>query len=308
MPSDEQGDKRRGIAGSPLHAFRDSPPPSVVVQVDFGAESRRGAQRPANEDHYLVVRLGRNQETLLTSLPDQAVLERFDEYAYGMLVADGLGGTGEVASRMAITTLVHLVIYFGRWNVRIDDDIAREIMDRAERFYRGVDSTLVHRSPEGDRLQTTLTAAFSAGHDLFLVHVGHSRVYLFRNGKIVRLTRDHTLANREGSNVPLVDVGEAARDLHHILTETIGGAGVAGPRIDIDRFRLADRDIVLLCTNGLTDVVSEDRIADVLRTNRTSAEQCVALVNLAVEAGGEDDATAVVARYRIPERPRMVTP
>jgi serine/threonine protein phosphatase PrpC len=55
-------------------------------------------------------------------------------------------------------------------------------------------------------------------------------------------------------------------------------------------------------------VVSEDRIADVLRANRTSAEQCVALVNLAVEAGGEDDVTAVVARYRIPDRPRMVTP
>ena len=159
----------------------------------------------------------------MTSLPEHDVLERFDEYAYGMLVADGLGdtGTGEAASRMAITTLVHLVIYFGRWNVRIDDDIARDVMDRAERFYRGVDSTLLHRSPEGHRLQTTLTAAFSAGSDLFLAHVGHSRVYLVRNRKLVRLTRDHTLANREGTNVPLVDVGDAARDLHHILTETL---------------------------------------------------------------------------------------
>jgi hypothetical protein len=138
MPSDERGDKRRGIDGSPLHAFRDSPPPSTDVGIDFGAESRRGPRRSANEDHYLVVRLGRNQNA--ADEPSRAsVLERFDEYAYGMLVADGLGGTGtgEVASRMAITTLVHLVIYFGRWNVRIDDDIAREVMDRAERFYRG---------------------------------------------------------------------------------------------------------------------------------------------------------------------------
>ena len=65
-----------------------------------------------------------------------------------MVVADGIGGAGEAASRLAISTLVHLAIYFGKWNVRVDDPIADEIMDRAQRFYRSVDSTLLQASQQ----------------------------------------------------------------------------------------------------------------------------------------------------------------
>jgi PPM family protein phosphatase len=296
-------DRQRWLSGS-IHAFHDSPPPGADVQVDFGAESRRGAQRPVNEDHYLILRLGRHQETLMTSLSDGEVPPRFDEYGYAMVVADGVGGTGagETASRLAIATLVHMVTDLGRWNVRIDDTIAREVMARAERFYRGVDSTLLYKSRDsGPGLQTTLTAAWSAGRDLFIAHVGHSRAYRLRNRELVRLTRDHTLAEEGGGSGPLFDLGAAARDLHHVLTETIGSADLHGPQIDIDRWRLADGDLVLLCTNGLTDMVSEGRMADVLGSDRTAGEQCAALVNLAVEAGGVDDVTVLVARYRLAE-------
>ena len=123
------------------------------MQVTFGAQSRRGRSRLVNEDHYLVLRLGRHQETLLTSLPDEAIAARFDEYGYAMVVADGMGGTGagEAASHLAIATLVHLVRHFGKWNLRVDDAIAREIMARAERFYRHVDSTVVAPAAHGRR-------------------------------------------------------------------------------------------------------------------------------------------------------------
>ncbi len=282
---------------------RDSPPPAVGVLVEFGALSRRGAERPVNTDHYLVLRLGRHQETLLTSLPASEVPRRFDEYGYAMLVADGVGGHGEAASRLAVATLAHLAIHFGRWNVRIDDGIAQEVMARAERFYRKVDSRL--RRQPNDRppgLQTTLTAVYSAGRDLFLAHVGHSRAYLVRNREIVRLTRDHTLADEPArGNGPLVDVATATRDLHHILMETIGTADPAGPMIDIDRCRLANGDVVLLCSNGLTDVLSEAQIAAVLSSDSTPQEQCATLINLAADAGARDDVTAVVSRYCIPE-------
>jgi serine/threonine protein phosphatase PrpC len=282
---------------------RDSPPPEVSVLVEFGAQSRRGAERPVNTDHYLVLRLGRHQETLLTSLPDREVPRRFDEYGYAMLVADGVGGHGEAASRLAIATLAHLAIHFGRWNVRVDDDIAHEVMARAERFYRKVDSRLRRQPSErAHGLQTTLTAVYSAGRDLFLAHVGHSRAYLVRNREILRLTRDHTLADEPARGQgPLIDVAAATRDLHHILMETIGTTDPAGPMIDIDRCRLADGDVVLLCTNGLTDVLSEAQIAGVLSSNSTPPEQCATLVNLAVNAGARDDVTAVVSRYFIPE-------
>ncbi len=305
MSVDEPG-RRRAAAGSRIRDPRDSPPPSVEVQVEFGAASRGSPLHSGNEDHYLILRMGRDQETLMTSLPGDAMPARFDEHGYGMIVADGVGGTGagEAASRLAIATLTHLVNHFGRWNLRIDEDIAREVMDRAERFYRMVDSTLLLRGADmpAPGLRTTLTAVYSAGRDLFLVHVGHSRAYLLRGRQLTRLTRDHTLADEPAAGAgPLVDIAASARDLHHILTETIGSTDLSGPMIDIDRCRLEDRDLVLLCTNGLTDMVGEEQIVDVLRSDRTCAEQCAALVSLAVEAGGEDDVTVLVARYRIPE-------
>jgi len=305
MIFDERG-RRRAAAGAPIRDPRDSPPPSIEVQVEFGAESRGSPLRSANEDHYLILRLSRQQETLMTSLPDQSLSEAFDERGYGMIVADGVGGTGigEAASRLAIATLADLTIYFGRWNLRIDDDIAREVMNRGERFYRGIDSALLLRSADlpGAGLRTTLTAAYSAGRDLFVAHVGHSRAYLLRNGTLTRLTRDHTLADEPAAGAgPLLDIAASVRDGHHILTETIGSTDPSGPMIDIERYHLENRDIILLCTNGLTDVVGEDRIVDVLQSDRPCPEQCTALVNLAVEAGGKDDVTALVARYRIPE-------
>jgi protein phosphatase len=269
--------------------------------VEFGAHSRRSPLRAVNEDHYLVLHLGRHQETIVTSLPETQIPRRFDESAYGMLVADGSGASGEIASRLAITTLAQLLVNFGRWNVRIDESIAHEVMDRAKRFYRGVDSTLLQAGRDSPhRLQTTLTAVFTAGTDLFFAHVGHSRAYLFRDNELLPLTRDHTVASERQAKATIVDVGDAARDLRHILTDVLGKEGAGGPKIDIERCGLLDSDVVLLCTNGLTDVADDSQIGNALRTHRTPDDQCSALVNLAVNSGSHDDVTAVVAHYRIP--------
>src|SRR3954470_22283344 len=193
------------------------PPPSAAVEATFGAQSRRGRSRPINEDHYLVFRLGRHQETLLTSLRDHAISAPFDEYGYAMVVADGVGetGGGEAASRLAIATLVYLVRYLGKWNLRVDETIAREIMARAERFYQHVDGTVAEqrRAGPGAVDQTTMTATFGAGRDLFFAHVGHSRAYLHRHGQLMRLTRDHTLVEHRSARLPtapLLDVNLTA--------------------------------------------------------------------------------------------------
>ena len=79
----------------------DSPPPSVDMEVGFGALSRQGPGRSVNDDHYLIMRLGRHLEMLKTSLPDGDLPRHFDEYGYGMVVADGMGGAGDLASRLA---------------------------------------------------------------------------------------------------------------------------------------------------------------------------------------------------------------
>jgi serine/threonine protein phosphatase PrpC len=276
----------------------DSPPPSADVDVEFGAQTRRGPQRSINDDHHLILRLGRHEEVLMTSLPEGEVPERFDEYGYGMVVADGIGTTGETASRLAISTLVHLAIYFGKWHVRVDDPIADEMIDRARRFYRSVDSLLVETSQfSPGRLQTTLTAVYTAGSELFFAHVGHSRAYVFRDDQLMQLTHDHTADRERPRNATIVDA--TARDLRHLVTQSLGGPGSAATRIDVERCGLLHGDVVLLCTNGLTDVASDAQIATVLRMHRAPDDQCRALVDLAANSGGQDDVTAVTAHYRI---------
>jgi PPM family protein phosphatase len=302
----EQGSGKLNRPGvTPYFEPKDFPPPSALVHPRFGARSRLGRFHTVNEDHYLITRVGRSQETLLTSLPDNLVEKRFDEEGFAMVVADGLGntGAGEAASRVALVTLIQLILNFCKWNLRIDDRIAEEIMDRAERFLRHVDSAVVYEGTARGlgQPQTTLTAVFGAGRDLFFSHVGHSRAYLFRNRSLMRLTRDHTVTRRgeRGPFTPLVDVNATARDLGHLVTETIGMSGSVGPRIDMERFHLADDDRILVCTNGITDMLDESVIASVLESGASPDDQAGRLADLAIEAGGDDDATALVAEFRL---------
>jgi protein phosphatase len=287
------------------------PPEAATVQVQFGARSSRGSAHGVNDDHFVITRLSRSQDTVATSLPDSALHRVFHEHGYVMIVADGMGGNGagERASRLALGTLVQLLLNFGKWNLRVDDAVAHEIMARAERFYRHVDAALAAKQdPESnDSLQTTVTAVFGAGRDLFFAHVGHSRAYLMRNGVLLRLTRDHTIEMRHKARppaAPLMDVNATARDLKHALTEALGMARARAPMIDLERFQLDDGDVILVCTNGVTDVVSDEAITEVLSSDRSPDEMSALLINRAVSAGGVDDATALVAKYQVPKDAR----
>ena len=291
----------RFLMSPPLPSPNDSPPPSPEVEVTFGARSRRGPLRFQNDDHYMVLRLGRYQDTLLTSLSADDVPRRFDESGYGMVVADGLGSAGETASRLAISTLVHLGLSFGKWHLRIDVPIAEEVKDRADRFYRAVDATLLAAGQESSRaLQTTLTAVYTAGNDMFFAHVGHSRAYLFRQAQLIQLTRDHAREPEPRRTRTIAAVGDGVRDVVQVVTETLGREGAGIPRIDIERCSLLDGDVILLCTNGLTDVVDDARIAKVLELHAMPDDQCRALLDLAAASGGQDDVTVIAAHYRIP--------
>jgi protein phosphatase len=273
--------------------YLDSPPPSATVHVEFGARTRLGPRHLRNGDHHLVVRLARHQDTLMTSLPEQAIPRHFEEFAYGMVIADGLGPAGEHASRLAVGTLADLAITFGRWNVRVDEPVADEVMGRAEAFFKEVDVVLAEaRGQESPALQTAMTAVYTAGTELFFAHVGHSRAYLFRDGGLLPLTHDHTL------DPGLTFGGRSAEAGPRRLVTRALGRGGAVPRIDIERCGLLDGDAVLLCTNGLTDAVAEQRIADELRHQRTADEHCHTLIDLAMRAEGVDDVTVLLACYR----------
>jgi PPM family protein phosphatase len=278
---------------------------SSLVEVDLGAASHPGKVRPNNEDHYLAARFDRAMRTLLTNLPPGCVPVRGAETAYGLLVADGMGGAaaGEVASRTAITVLVDLVLRTPDWILRPDEGLIRKVLGRMDRRFRQVNQALAEQArsePDLAGMGTTLTLACSHGADLVVVHVGDSRAYLFRQGRLLQLTRDHTVAQALADCGAIAAADAATHRLRHVLTNVLGVKEDAG-KPDLSHLRLADGDQVLLCTDGLTAMASDAAIADVLGRSDTAAAACDALVELALAGGGRDNVTVVLARYRIPD-------
>ena len=176
-----------------------------------------------------------------------------------------------------------------------------EIVERTEFLYNRADAAVFAKSrtsPLMTGMTTALTGAFSVGDDLFVAHVGHSRAYLFRQGALSLLTRDHTLERHLSDTHQPVCVERRAQDLRHILTDALGASG-GEPQVEVEQFRLLNGDCVMLCTNGLTDMVNDERIAEVLALRRQPEEQCDILTDLANQAGGADNITVVVAQYQI---------
>ena len=110
---DAERQAARRAALSPLLASTEFRPLSASVRVEIGAHSGRSSSPRLNDDHYLVLHLGRHQQTLATSLSSADLPPQFDEQAYAMLVADGLGehGSGAVASRLALSTIAHMALH-----------------------------------------------------------------------------------------------------------------------------------------------------------------------------------------------------
>jgi protein phosphatase len=129
--------------------------------------------------------------------------------------------------------------------------------------------------------------------------VGDSPAYLLRGGELHKLTRDHTLAQEMADHGQITARDVAAHRYRHVLTQAIG-VREAGGEPDIGRLRLADGDRLLLCTDGLTEMVDDATIAAALGQRTSSGEACRALIDLALERGGKDNVTVVVAGYRIP--------
>jgi protein phosphatase len=214
-----------------------------------------------------------------------------------------MGESGEMASRLTISALLDLALRYCRWQVRVDERVATEVMETLNEFYRQIDNALVtaNTTTADTPLLTTLTALVSAGKDLFFAHLGHSRAYLCRGGQLIQLTRDHThAAQRTGPGSGLLDANEAVSDLHHMLTDALGASSI-DRRIDVERVTLVNRDVLMLCTNGLTDVVGDEEIAGVLSSDRTPHEKTATLIDAAVRNHANDDVTVVIGHYDIPE-------
>ena len=281
-----------------------SDPLSALVRLDVSALSHTGHHRANNEDHFFVAKASRALQTITTSLPDGDAPPQVEEVNYVMVVADGMGGhvAGEVASRMAIATLIKLALEAPDWILRVDEGYGREIVKRSRARVQKIGAVLVEhglRDPALKGMGTTLTLARSLGRDLMITHVGDSRAYLLRGAQLHRLTRDHTYAQL------LVDIGElspadvATSEHRHVLTNALGGSSEE-VQVDTDRVALEDGDRVLLCSDGLTDLVDDETIQRLLGEAAGSKEACERLVQEALDRGGRDNVTVIAATFRLP--------
>jgi protein phosphatase len=205
-----------------------------------------------------------------------------------LAVADGMGGhaAGEVASAAVIAALEQL----DELGVNAGDpqEALREAVEEANANLRD----MVAADTELQGMGTTVTAVLTDGAYVWLAHVGDSRAYLLREGALTQLTRDHTFVQQ------LVDEGRIAPEdasthpQRNFITRALDGR--AGIDIDLDRLDLRPGDRLLLCSDGLSGVVSDESLADVLN-DATPEEAVRRLIDLALRGGGPDNITCIVA-------------
>ena len=258
-----------------------------------------GRTRTANQDQFLVADLNKSMTIHSTTLPVEAESEFYAGLrAQVLLVADGISGQagGSVASQIGVGTTARYLLNTMPWFFSLDhdhdDDQEEELLAAVADCERAVEKEAAAH-PELAGMGTTLTMAYLIWPRMYLVHVGDSRCYLLRDGELTQLTHDHTAAQH------LVDEGtftaeQAARSpLSHILVSSIGNPSSFRP--DVSRTGLEAGDRILLCTDGLTSLVDDERIAEVVAGAESPEEAIDDLIDEANEAGGYDNVTVVVS-------------
>lgn len=268
-------------------------------EIDVHGLTHAGKVRPENQDHFLIASLHRQMRVHSTSLPTVAEASPDPErLAFLAMVADGVGGgaAGEEASRFALEAIASYVTNSTHCYYTADagDDEAfrRTLEDAALRVH----DALMARSrqlPGRRGMATTLTLYLGVWPRIYLLQVGDSRYYLLREGVLTQVTRDQTMAQE------LIDLGVLTRSdrtvarFSNVLSSAIGGAQTTPVVTGVQH----EWGMVhLLCSDGLTRHVSDERIAERLRAMTTAREACEGLLQDALDGGGRDNITIVVGR------------
>jgi protein phosphatase len=266
--------------------------------IDVFGLTHPGKVRKENQDHFLIAALSRQMRVDRTSLPAGVHLPvRSERLASLAMVADGVGSTvGEEASRSTLLAVAEYVERsanaFYTSETEDSDRFAQILSDAAMQCH----TDLLERGAAGPgrgRMATTLTLWLGLWPHAYLLHVGDSRCYLFRDGQLTQISRDQTMAQ------DLIDDGVLTQTKAHrtrwanVLSSAIGGQG-AFPVVS--RIVRDWGTVVLLCSDGLFKHVTDERIAERLRTMTSSQQACEALLQDALDDGGTDNVTIVVGR------------
>ena len=228
------------------------------------AKTDIGPKRPVNEDSY--------------RLPEGE--ERF------VVVADGMGGhqAGEVASAMAVEAFAS---YMNKPFESVENQLKNAVLYANGRVWHAAQA-----DPEKAGMGTTLTAVYLTETDAYIAHVGDSRAYLMRNGVVMRITEDHTLVEELVLAGKISPAEARVHPQRNLITRSLGTASL----VDVDVLHLDHRpgDVWLLCSDGLSNHLTERQLSRVLRTATGWEQKVDKLVNTALENGSTDNITCVI--------------
>lgn len=267
-------------------------------EIDVYGVSDRGKVRTKNEDHFLLASVHRRVNVIDTNLSELDRLPLADQrLAFVAMVADGVGGAtgGERASAVALETATQYVVSsldcYDR-SAAVGGSMTPALQDAALKSHEAV---LERASAEGDgvRMATTLTLWMGVWPWFYLLQVGDSRYYLYRDGRLTQVTTDQTIAQE------LVDQGVFTREIaersqfKNVLSSALGGEASVPV---ITRLRADWNNVHLLCTDGLTKHVTDEHIAKRLATMTSAKQVCEQLLQDALDGGGTDNITVIVGR------------
>lgn len=274
----------------------------MAITLLTAGKTDLGRVRKNNEDQFLVAELTKHLRVTQSSV-DSVHTGTWSGGVMGhlLVVADGMGGIagGEVASGLAVETISWHVARTMPWFFRYQDGREKELEAELVRAVEKCDETVADAGAASQfhRMGTTLTMAYVLWPRLYVVHAGDSRCYIHRSGKLVRMTKDHTVAQQAVERGILTEEQAKTSPFGNALWNCIGG-GTEGVRPDVYHLTLQPGDELLLCSDGLTRRLEDTDVQSILARSATPEAACDALIAAANEAGGQDNITVVVARVR----------
>ena len=277
--------------------------PRRALSVKAFGITDKGKVRPSNEDQFLIAELTKAMRVCQTSLPEPR-LQIGEERAHLFLVADGMGGhqAGERASALAVVAIEHFTLNTFKWFFGPDGSEAQKALAQLETALGNADARILAEAadhPELRGMGTTVTMAFHLGAQLCVVHVGDSRAYLYRGGELHQLTRDHTLMADMVRDGTLRPDQVAGHRLRHVITNVVGGREL-GVEVEAHAFEVRPGDRLLLCSDGLSEMVANETISATLAADADPESAAKTLLALANGGGGSDNITLLIARFDAP--------
>ena len=267
-------------------------------ELDVFGLTHPGKVRPNNEDHFLICALHKRLQVYHTSLPDTSILAEGERLAFLALVADGVGGAkaGEEASRI---TLEHVTRYVTEsldcYYTSDPTDDSRFIHELEEAALKVHSEIAVEAATDPNRsgMATTLTLWLGMWPNAYLLQVGDSRCYSLRDGQLIQMSRDQTMAEEFVKQGIFNREDAAFKRWANVLSSAIGGPEAAP---SVTKVPQSWGSVGLMCSDGLTRHVSDEQIRDRLLHIKSAKQVCEDLLQDALDAGGEDNITIIAGR------------